>query len=72
MKFKGPIPSVKKLSLCQEPKCDNPKTLILLLKAWNFICNRGTGHQICQVELHFPTCACAYSQEKMCPFHLYS
>ena len=25
--------------------------------------------QICQVELHFSSCACVYSQEKMCPVH---
>ena len=26
---------------------------------------------ICQVELRFSSCACVYSQEKMCPVHLY-
>ena len=27
--------------------------------------------QFCQVELRFSSCVCVYSQEKMCPAHLY-
>ena len=27
--------------------------------------------QDCQVELRFSSCVCVYSQEKMCPVHLY-
>ena len=26
---------------------------------------------VCQVELRFSPCVCVYSQEKMCPVHLY-
>ena len=37
--LKGPIPSVK-IEFISGIKCDNPKTLILLLKLWNSICNR--------------------------------
>ena len=31
----------------------------------------STGLRICQVELRFSSCVCVYSQEKMCPVHLY-
>ena len=29
------------------------------------------GLRICQLELRFSSCVCVYSQEKMCPVHLY-
>ena len=29
------------------------------------------GLRICEVELRISSCVCVYSQEKMCPVHLY-
>ena len=69
--LKGPILSVKQLSDYQEPKCDNPKTLILLLKLWNYLYNRRYRAPNLSGGAPFSaTCACVYNQEKMCPFHL--
>ena len=45
---------------------------MLLIKPWNSIGNQnGTGLQVCQVELRFSSCVCVYSQEKMCPVHIF-
>ena len=42
------------------------------MKPWIFYRQPyGTGLRICQVELCFSSCVCVYSQEKMCPVHLY-
>ena len=43
---------------------DNPKKLILFVKPWN-----STGNRWCktpEMELRFSSCACVYSQGKMC------
>ena len=71
MLVKGPILSVKKFSEYQEPKCNNPKTSILLLKSWNSVCNRQYRTPDLTGGAPFLTCACVYNQE-MCRFHLYS
>ena len=41
------------------------------MKPWNSIGKDGTGLRLCQVELRFSSCACVYSQGKMCSVHWY-
>ena len=60
----GPIPSIQKLRYDQEPNCDNPYKLILLVKPWNSIGNRwGRTPTLSGGAPHFTMCLCLHSRK---------